>query len=127
MTGGEWHGLDRSRQELDAARLLAGAGFGAQAISRSYFAAFFVAEEALLVLGETRSKHSGVVSAFAKLVVRDGGFDEATGRLLRSLFERRNDADYASIPVPPEEAEAAIRDAERFVDAVAAWIATRSV
>jgi uncharacterized protein (UPF0332 family) len=45
--------LTRSRQKLNAARLLAESGFGAQAISRAYFAAFFTAEAALLLLGET--------------------------------------------------------------------------
>jgi len=61
--------LVRSRQELAAARLLASGGFPAQAISRAYFAAFFAAEEALVTLGETRSKHSGVVSAFGRLLI----------------------------------------------------------
>lgn len=118
--------LARSREELAAARLLAGGGFGAQAISRAYFGAFFAAEAALLTLGETRSKHSGIISAFGRMVVREGGLDEGTGRLLRSLFERRNEADYGDVDVPLEEAAEAVRDAERFVDGVEAWLGTRS-
>lgn len=119
MTGPQPAPFGRSREELAAARLLASGGFPAQAVSRAYFAAFFAAEEALLALGETRSKHSGVIAAFGKLVVREGGFDEATGSLLRSLFERRNQADHMPVGVPPSEAEAAITDAERFVEAAA--------
>lgn len=95
-------------------------------ISRAYFGAFFAAEAALLTLGETRSKHSGVISAFGSLVVRGGGFDEGTGRLLRSLFERRNEADYGDVDVPPEEAAEAVRGAERFVNGVEAWLGARS-
>jgi uncharacterized protein (UPF0332 family) len=114
--------LARSRQELGAAGVLVREGFGEQAVSRAYFAAFFAAEAALLVLGETRSKHSGVISAFGRRVVREGGVDESAGRLLRSLFERRNQADYGSASMPLEEAEVAVRDAEQFVDAVATWI-----
>jgi uncharacterized protein (UPF0332 family) len=117
--------LARSRQELKAARLLAEGGFGAQAISRAYFGAFFAAEAALLFLGETRSKHSGVISAFGRRVVREGGLDESNGRYLRSLFERRNEADYGSPSVSVEEAETALRDGEMFVDAVASWIASQ--
>ena len=116
----------RSRREIAAARLLASKGFPAQAVSRAYFAAFFAAEEALLALDETRSKHAGVVSAFGRRVVKEGGLEEPTGRLLRSLFERRNQADYVPVEVPPEEAELAIADAERFVDAVHAWLRGRS-
>lgn len=121
----EHGGLARSRQDLEAARLLASRGFAAQAVSRAYFAAFFAAEEALLALGEARSKHSGVIAAFGRLVVREGGLEEATGRLLTWLFERRNDADYVPGEISAGEADSAIRNAERFVDAVEAWIAAR--
>jgi uncharacterized protein (UPF0332 family) len=116
-------GLERCWEELAAARLLAGKGFEAQAVSRAYFAAFFAAEAALMALGETRSKHSGVVSAFVHLLIRGGQLDEGIGRLLRSLFERRNEADYSPVDVPAEEADAAIRDAERVVSAVKTWLA----
>jgi uncharacterized protein (UPF0332 family) len=44
-------GMDRCREELAAARLLADKGFEAQAVSRAYLAAFFAAETALLALG----------------------------------------------------------------------------
>lgn len=114
--------LERSREELRAARLLAQAGFAAQAVSRAYYAAFFAAQEALLSLGETRSKHSGVVAAFGRIFVRERGFDEETGRILRSLFERRNEADYGGVEVPAPEAETAVLDAERFVEAVDGWL-----
>lgn len=118
--------MRRSRRELEAARLLAGGGFASQAVSRAYYAAFHAAEEALLALGETRSKHSGVLAAFEKLVVREGGLDPAVGRLLRSLFRRRNEADYGTAEASRNEAEEATLDAERVVDAVESWLAERS-
>ena len=107
-------GLARCREELAAARLLADKGFTAPAVSHAYFA--------LLALGETRSKHSGVISAFVRLLVRRGQLDEESGRLLRSLFERRNQADSSPVDVPLEEAHAAISDAERVVGAVERWL-----
>ena len=116
-------GLGRCWEELAAARLLAGNGFEAQAISRAYLAAFYAAEATLLELGQTRSKHAGVISAFIHLLVRGSQIDEQVGRLLRSLFERRNQADYSPVDVAAEEAEAAIGDAERVVSAVEAWLA----
>jgi len=116
----------RSRQELAAARLLAEGGFGAQAVSRAYYAAFYAAQAALGTLGETRSKHSGVLSAFGSLVVREGGLGEDKGRILRSLFERRNAADYGDEVPPRAEAEAAISDAACFVDAVESWLVERA-
>jgi uncharacterized protein (UPF0332 family) len=116
-------GLERSRQELAAAELLADHGFAAPAVSRAYYAAFYTAEAALLALGETRSKHSGVVAAFGQLLVRDRRLDEQAGRLLRSLFERRSQADYELAQIPAEEARAALLDARRVVDTVDAWLA----
>jgi uncharacterized protein (UPF0332 family) len=118
-------GLARSRREIDAARLLGKSEFAEQAISRAYYAAFYAAEEALALLGESRSKHSGTIAAFGKLVVREGGLEEEMGRILRSLFEQRNDVDYGEAIASREDAELAIRDAERFVEAVESWLAER--
>jgi len=117
--------LTRSRREIEAARLLAEGDFGAQAVSRAYYAAFYAAEQALGSLGESRSKHSGVIAAFGRLVIREGGLEQETGRILRSLFEQRNDVDYGEAVASREDAERAIRDAQRFVDAVESWLSER--
>lgn len=95
-------------------------------MSRSFYAAFYAAEAALLELGETRSKHSAVIAAFIRLVVLEGGADREAGRLLRGLFERRGQADYSDDEVPQAAGELAVVDAETVVDAVDAWLATRA-
>lgn len=118
--------LERSRTELAAARALVADDFSAQAVAHAYYAAFFAAEGALLLIGETRSKHSGVISGFGQLVVKAGGVAPASGALLRKLFEIRNDAVYDSVTVEKEVALSAIADAERFVSAVENWIRGRS-
>ena len=117
--------LKASRAELATAKYLADGGFHGAAISRAYYAAFYAAEQALNAAGETRSKHSGVISGFGAVVVRQGGFPPAVGRLLRLLFERRNDVDYLRTLVGEAESHAAISDAERFVDAVEELLAAR--
>lgn len=100
-------------------------GFGAQAVSRAYYAAFYAAEACLLALGETRSKHAAVIGAFVQLVVRPGGFDPEAARLLRSLFDQRNEADYAAPLVSAEVAANALGMAERFVAEAERWLAQR--
>jgi uncharacterized protein (UPF0332 family) len=117
--------IARAEEELAAARLLANGGFAAQAVSRAYYGGFYAAEAVLLELGETRSKHSGVVAAFVRLVVQAGGIDPDAGRLLRSLFDRRAQADYSEVAVPPGEAAAAIDDAETVIRAAVSWLAAR--
>lgn len=116
--------LERARREIEAAKSLSENGFQAQSISLAYYAAFFAAEGALLALGETRSKHSGVISAFGQLVIKDGGLNADVGLGLRRLFQLRNEAVYDGAPVDVEGARSAIAEAERFVVAVEAWLKT---
>jgi uncharacterized protein (UPF0332 family) len=116
--------MRRARDELAAAQLLADHGFAAQAVSRAYFAAFYAAEEALLSVGVVRSKHSGVVAAVARVLVRDHGLEPGAGRLVRSLFERRSRADYALGDTPVDEATQAIADASSVVAALGRWMET---
>lgn len=116
-------GIARARSELAAARLLSENGFAAAAVSRAFHAAFFAAETALLVQGETRARHSDVVSAFVRRVVRERALDPRAGRLLRSLFNRYWLADHSYEETPDVEADAALADATYVVDAVVGWLA----
>lgn len=119
-------GLNRGRQELAAAALLADNGFAAQAVSRAYYAAFYASETALQHIGVTRSKHSGVVAAVARVLVRDHGLTPDAGRLLRSLFERRSRADYGLGDTPADEGTQAVADATEVVRAITEWLGQRS-
>lgn len=58
----QWLPLPRAREELRAARVLADAGFGAAAVSRSCDAAFYAAEAALLALEERSQADYGLSS-----------------------------------------------------------------
>jgi uncharacterized protein (UPF0332 family) len=117
--------LARASEELGAVQTLLDAGFHEQADSRAYYAAFYAAEAALLALGETRSKHSAVISAFGRIAVKDGGFDPDVARALRTLFDLRNSADYDWLDSSRSDDEDPLSLARPFVDAVAAWIAQR--
>ena len=117
--------LAQGRTELGAARSLQQNGFGAQAVVHAYYATFFAAEGALLALGETRSKHSGVISAFGQLVVKAGGFDIAVGSTPRRLFELRSKAVYDAVDVDDEIASSVTDEAERFLVSVEAWLKAR--
>jgi uncharacterized protein (UPF0332 family) len=115
--------LARGREELGAARALLAAGFPSQALSRACLAGFHAASAALQSLGELPATSTGVVSAFGKRVVSEGGFDHGTGRELRRLLEDRNDVDYALAEAPPEVAERAIDAATELVSATESWLA----
>jgi uncharacterized protein (UPF0332 family) len=118
--------LARASREVAAARALIDAGFPEKAIASAYYAVYHAATAALLLLGETRSKHSGVLAAFGELVIKEGGFDREVGAVRQRLFDRRNDVDYGLAEPSPEEAAAETDNAERFVDEVERWIEHRA-
>jgi uncharacterized protein (UPF0332 family) len=118
--------LARGRQELRAAEVLLEAGFPGQAVSRAFVAGLHAAYAALAAVGERPATSVGVISAFGRHVVGDDGVDHETGRILRRLYEDRNEVDHGLVDAPAEEARAAILDAERLLGAAAAWIERRS-
>jgi uncharacterized protein (UPF0332 family) len=117
--------LGRGRQELKAAEALLEAGFPAQAVSHAYLAGFHAASAALAVLGEVPATSSGVISAFGRHVVGENGIDHETARVLRRLYEDRNDIENGLVEAPLEQARGAVADASRFVQAIASWIGKR--
>lgn len=115
----------RAREDVRAARSLLESGFPSQAVSLAYNAGLQVAVAALAVIGERPSTEAGVVSAFGRRVVGDGGVDHEFGRTLRQLYEDRNDVERALLKAPEDEAQKAIDGAERLVEAGARWVEER--
>jgi uncharacterized protein (UPF0332 family) len=118
--------LGRGREELRAARVLLDSGFPSQALSRAYLAGFHAASAALTFLDDAPATRTGVLSAFARRVIGEEELDHSTGRILRRLFEDRNDVDYALAAAPPDTARTAVDDAERLLEATARWLDRRS-
>jgi uncharacterized protein (UPF0332 family) len=115
-------GIARAREELFAAHLLATTGFAAQAVGLSFRAALAAAEAALMLIDRAPDpRPAAVVSAFVGNVIRERGLDPDAGRLLRSLFNRAEQA-HADGAVPQAEAPVALADATVVVDVVDDWI-----
>jgi len=123
MTDRTWQ--DRAHEDLRVAQLLHDVGHAEATISRAYYAAFYAAKAALDRLGQQRETHAGVISAFGRFAVKEGGADPAAGRALRRLFDSRNRADYDLVSVSNDDALASIDRAKIVVDAVDAWLAKR--
>ena len=78
-----------------------------------------------MAIGEKPHTRTGVVSAFARRVVVEGGLDHEVGRNLRRLFDDRDYVDYQLGQAPVQEARAAITDARRLLEATVHWIERR--
>ena len=84
---------------------------------------FCVARALLLTRDVRRSKHSGVLAAFASEFVRSGKLPAKLFALLRDGFEDRGESDYGLAVISEDQARVGIEGAQRFVRAVVEQLA----
>ena len=115
--------LEKSQKSLAAATALANDGFTEAAISRAYYAAFYLAQGALATKDISRSKHSGVIAAFGELFTKRGLLPETLHKKLLNLFESRIVSDYGVEAAPsPEETEEALEAAKEFTNSLRIYL-----
>ena len=109
--------LGRAREELATAGENLAHGHYRAAVSRAYYAVFYMASAALFSQSIQRAKHSGVESAFAEFLVRPGYIEVEFSRLYQKARRQREEADYADdVDVDEATARQTLADAARFVD-----------
>jgi uncharacterized protein (UPF0332 family) len=115
--------LEKSRKSVAAAATLEKEGFAEAAISRAYYAAFYLAQAALATKDISRSKHSGVIAAFGEHLTKKGLLPETLHKILVNLFESRVASDYSVDPSPSsEETEEALEAANEFTKSVQTYL-----
>ncbi len=75
--------LERAAQSIRAAQLLYEAGHRDFATTGTYYASFYAATAALLSEGREYRKHSGVIAAIHRLLVKTGKLDQEHGKNLK--------------------------------------------
>ena len=106
-----------AREELETARDNIARGHYRAAVSRAYYAVFYIASAALFSQSVVRGKHSGVESAFSEYLVKPGHVEVEFGRLYQKARRQREEADYAEdVTVDEAIARQTLADAERFTD-----------
>lgn len=88
--------LRKAHDSLRASQLLSTEGFYDFAVSRAYYTMFYGAEALLLGRGLSFSKHSAVIAAFGKELVKTGEVPAEFHRTLIEAQEKRTIADYDS-------------------------------
>ncbi len=115
--------IEHARETLDASKLNLDGGFYVSSINRSYYAAFYAANALLATLGESRSKHSGVMSVFRQRFIKTGELSLEAGENYRDLLESRQSSDYdLYTKVEPETAQQLFEKARSFLDEVEQWL-----
>lgn len=93
------------------------------AVSRAYYAMFYLAEAALLSQGMAFSSHKAVIGAFGRVFVKPGHLPAEMHRALRKGFMERAIGDYDARQVyPRERAEGVLDGAQRFVTVVSEFL-----
>jgi uncharacterized protein (UPF0332 family) len=115
--------LNRARQDLQATQVNLEQGFYDVAVSRAYYAVFYAANALLVSKGITRSRHSGVLSAFSEHFVKPGLVETEYAKILGQAFDSRLDSDYdVTFTAERTLAEVLLQDAWHFVDRVEQYL-----
>jgi uncharacterized protein (UPF0332 family) len=113
----------KAEKFLSSAHLLIKSGDVDSAVSRAYYAAFYIAEVLLDARGFSFSSHKGVISAYGQEFSKKGLLDSRFHRLLITAFEKRQQADYlANTGIDREEASELLSETEAFLQAAKAWL-----
>jgi uncharacterized protein (UPF0332 family) len=108
-----------AREELQTAEDNIAAGHYRAAISRSYYAVFYMASAALFTQSIVRGKHSGVESAFSEVLIKPGLVTPDFGRIYQRARRSREEVDYAEDAAPDRDtAQRVADDAATFVDGI---------
>jgi len=108
--------LQRARETLADARILADAGRWNPCVNRLYYACFYAVSALLIQEGLSSTKHTGLRSLFNRHFVKTNKVPKDKARIFNDLFERRQEGDYVDF-VSFEESQVLLwlPEAEAFV------------
>jgi uncharacterized protein (UPF0332 family) len=108
--------LEKARRKIGASRDLLRLGYVDDAVSRAYYAMFYLAEAFLDGEGLRFSSHAAVIGEFGKRFAKTGRVPAEYHRFLLEAQEARHGGDYEdTYLLTVEEAEQHVQRAERFL------------
>ena len=112
--------LQRARETLADARILADASRWNPCVNRLYYACFYAVSALLIQEGLSSTKHTGLRSLFNRHFVKTNKVPKDKARIFNDLFERRQEGDYVDF-VNFEESQVLpwLPEAEAFVQNLA--------
>jgi len=118
--------LQRAREALEDARVLADASRWSACVNRLYYACFYSISALLLQDGLSSSKHTGVRSLFNHQFVKTDRVPKVLAQVYNDLFARRQESDYLDfVHLEAAQVRPWIAEAEQLVEHVASMIEGR--
>jgi len=108
--------LEKAKRSLQGAILLLENNLPELAVSRAYYAMFYIAEAFILEKELSFSSHSAVISAFGKNFAKEGGVLQKFHRALINAQDLRTRSDYdLDSGIDNEDAKYQIKTAQEFI------------
>jgi uncharacterized protein (UPF0332 family) len=105
----------KANESLDASSELLEKHHEEFAVSRAYYAMFYVTEALLLTKNLVFAKHSGVIASFGQHFVKTGIFKVELREMLAKAFEDRTEGDYGMTDAfSPTEAKVILGHAQKY-------------
>lgn len=89
--------LERAKDTLDDARILAEKSKWNSAINRLYYAAYYAITALLLHSDLRATTHNGTKSLFSEHFIKTGVFSQEVGKMYSQLFTWRQKGDYTDL------------------------------
>ena len=118
--------LEKSKRNLELARVLFDEGTYSFALNRAYYAAFDAMRAVNALDNYDSSKHSGVIAHFNQCHVKTGDFKPDVSSVIRRASRLRERSDYEDFFEPEkEDAETTTGEVSAFIEAVESFLKMR--
>ena len=115
--------IERSKESLEEAKILATTKHWNTVANRLYYSCFYIASAYLILNDFEASTHNGIKTGFNKALISSGELDKPFGQLYNNLFNIRQDADYRDFKdVKEEKVKPLIEKVEELVDRIKSLI-----
>ena len=115
--------MQKSRESLAAAKVMAKENMLGFAMNRIYYSMFYAVQALLVKQAVSFSKHGQVKGYFNKVFIKAGLLPIDMGRFYNKAFEYRQKFDYVDFAVPDEDMVLEyIQKAETFVENINAYL-----
>ena len=109
--------LNRAKETLEEAQIMADNGYLYGAANRIYYACFYAVVALLLTKNLSSSKHSGIIALFNKHFVKTEDIPRDFGRFYSCVFDSRLESDYGElIDIEAGEIREDLITAQTFID-----------
>lgn len=92
--------LERSKESLDAARLMFDNDMLIPSMNRIYYSMFYAVQALLVLKDNAFSKHGQVKGYFNREFIKTGVFPKKFGKIYNLVFEYRQKYDYVDLEIP---------------------------